>query len=498
MTKTISLIVDTNLFFECKFLKEIQWNELGYDEIKLLITQPVQNEIDKHKKTRTGRTYKKALKYSTLFRDMVINKKQEVIQDSQPRVTLDFARGIYPDESHKNHLDYSKNDDAIVGCLSELLKRNPQECFALLTHDTGPMLTAENLKLGCIPIPDSWLLPEQQNSDTKEINRLKGEIKHLQSQEPDIEIVLYDTAGEPIKRLDFKRVIYTALDEGQIDSLIEKIRKKYPEDTDFGSEKTTPKPSSFSPFSFMQGACRWEFIETSSEQKEEYQLAYEKWLEDCRKLLSSLHTTLNHQDYPCFVLTASNKGNRPAIDTLIEFNIDGNIEFFDRQLMTNSPPTLPTLPKAPKGKWKSHKLSRGIEDMIRGIGLTGSRDLTNNMMQNHASLLRNFTPPKRDPNGFYWKGDKPDLPLKHTSLTCDQWRHSSKDQIFKFGLNATKEEEDIKGLFSCKIHAENLTAPAEEKLPIKITSTSVSCEDKAIQLVERFTADKVFLKDILK
>lgn len=95
LTKTISLVVDTNLFFEGKVLKEIAWNELGHDEVELLITQPVQNEIDKHKKNPAGRTYKRALKYSSLLRDMVINKRLETIKDSAPRITLDCARGVY-------------------------------------------------------------------------------------------------------------------------------------------------------------------------------------------------------------------------------------------------------------------------------------------------------------------------------------------------------------------------------------------------------------------
>jgi hypothetical protein len=47
-------------------------------------------------------------------------------------------------------------------------------------------------------------------------------------------------------------------------------------------------------------------------------------------------------------------------------------------------------------------------------------------------------------------------------------------------------------VFTCKIHAENLTDPAKARLPIKITTATVSCEDKAKQLVEDFTANTPF------
>lgn len=499
MTKAISLVVDTNLFFECRVLEEIPWHELGYDEIELLITQPVQNEIDKHKKNPSGRTYKRALKYSSLFRDMAINKEKKVIKSSAPYVTLDFARGINPDKSYKESLDYSKNDDAIVGCLSELAKNNTVRQHALLTHDTGPMLTAQNLGLNDIPIPDLWLLPAQQDGHTKELNKLKNEIKRLQLQEPKIEVDFYDAAQQKIERLNCERIIYTELEEEKIDGLLEKIREKYPEEQDFGSPETTPKPLSQR---LLVGVSQWEFTAATPSAIEKYCEAYEQWLDKCRKVLSTLHETLNQQETPCFLLTASNTGTRPAASALIEFNMEGNLQFFKepdeseedkpecRRPMTCSSSVFPDAPMAPKGSWKAHTLSRSVRDIARIMNRFGDnyglmRATTPNSI---ISLHRDFAPPRRDPNGFYWKGDRPDLPLTRTSLTCEQWRHSSDDQGFKFCLDSSEEEQEISGLFSCKIHAENLADPTEARLPIKITTVIISCEDKAEQLVATFTS----------
>ena len=96
--------------------------------------------------------------------------------------------------------------------------------------------------------------------------------------------------------------------------------------------------------------------------------------------------------------------------------IDGNIEFFDgpeenedgdtktsicRQLMTSSPPDFSQPPKAPKGEWKSHKLSRGIEDMLGNGALGHTHDLMRSMEPScDVFIHRDLTPPKRDPNGF--------------------------------------------------------------------------------------------------
>jgi hypothetical protein len=54
------LVADTNLFFECKSLDQLPWSELGADPIVILLTKPVPDEIDKHKKGG-GRTRERAI-----------------------------------------------------------------------------------------------------------------------------------------------------------------------------------------------------------------------------------------------------------------------------------------------------------------------------------------------------------------------------------------------------------------------------------------------------
>ena len=40
-SREVHLVADTNLFFECKALEELRWDELGYDPIVILLTKPV-------------------------------------------------------------------------------------------------------------------------------------------------------------------------------------------------------------------------------------------------------------------------------------------------------------------------------------------------------------------------------------------------------------------------------------------------------------------------
>ena len=94
------------------------WVELGYDPIDIVLTKPVLDEIDKHKKA-AGRTRARALEIFGLVRSMLKSSAQEVeIQASSPRVLLRRMPNVKPDPSFEGDLDYTKTDEKLVGIVS--------------------------------------------------------------------------------------------------------------------------------------------------------------------------------------------------------------------------------------------------------------------------------------------------------------------------------------------------------------------------------------------
>src|SRR5882762_2938177 len=73
----LHLVADTNLFFEFKPLGQLPWGELGGDPVVILLTKPVLDEIDRHKKG-TGRTRDRALDIFNRFRTMLTSGVAEV------------------------------------------------------------------------------------------------------------------------------------------------------------------------------------------------------------------------------------------------------------------------------------------------------------------------------------------------------------------------------------------------------------------------------------
>ena len=106
---------DSNLFLQCKSIKELPWHEISDGEdITIIISRPLQEEIDRLKHDGNKRRAKRARKANSFLRDIILSEEQElVIRESTPSVTMSF---VFP-ESKTNmddRLDLSKPDDRII------------------------------------------------------------------------------------------------------------------------------------------------------------------------------------------------------------------------------------------------------------------------------------------------------------------------------------------------------------------------------------------------
>lgn len=107
--KTITyLIPDANLFIQCRPLGELNralWKDR--DEVQLVVTRPVQREIDSQKSSGKGRVNTRARKTASLFRDIVVGDDQLlVIRERKPRMTLRIRPEFQPDPALSDELDY--------------------------------------------------------------------------------------------------------------------------------------------------------------------------------------------------------------------------------------------------------------------------------------------------------------------------------------------------------------------------------------------------------
>lgn len=342
MTETlageVALVVDTNLFLECKALIDIPWHALGFAIVELIVSRPVQQELDALRKNERGRTFKKALAANKLIRKLVTSGQTTwVIREAEPRVTLSImpASRIQPDLNVA--LDPTVNDDAIILRMLQYKLENGAADVRLVTHDTGPMATAMSLGIPFIPIPDSWLISAQDDEATNETKKLKAELQRLRSQEPLFAIKVRDQDENEISRLTAEVGTYDPLTTLEVQSLMDEIELQFPLATEFGTEATTPKPQQFPAFVGYWGVTVKEFKPASDSDIRIYQEElYPEWISACREQLKNLHSRLDtNVEWPKIDFVISNKGTRPATRSLVKFVAEGNIEIFPRKEPSN-------------------------------------------------------------------------------------------------------------------------------------------------------------------
>lgn len=315
----VHLVADTNLFFECKALEELPWGDLGYDPIVILLTKPVLDEIDKHKKAN-GRTRKRALEIFQRVRSMLTTSTTElVIREASPKVILRRIPNVTPDETHSGALDYTKNDDRLIGILATLSQKASDHKVMLFTDDTGPASTADGLGLPFAMIDEAWRRPAEESTEGKRIRELEKDLATYRSQEPKISIgrcVPADDAGV----VTVKRRTAQPLSDPEIEEILDALRLKHPMKMDF-TPPLNPQPTEAGD----KVGYTIHFEPPSDEDIRSYQdAAYPHWIDNCRAILSELHVGRDEIEAPIILQwSMSNDGTRPASQVRVQFEAQG-------------------------------------------------------------------------------------------------------------------------------------------------------------------------------
>ncbi|MEG6507619.1 PIN domain-containing protein [Methyloligella sp. 2.7D] len=480
MAKIAHLFVDTNVLVQCRPFDQLDWSEWNnFDEVHLIVSRPVHSEID-HQKSRGGdRLAKRARKASTLLREILLSDETyKIVRDAKPCVKL-FLDTTLPTDALNDRLDYSRNDDRLVGTVHAFDQIEPQADVRLLTHDTGPMATAKMVGIQFAVVPDHWLLPPEPNQADKRIKKLEAEVSSLREAKPNFLIEYIDDQGQAVERINFDLPRYEPLRADEVAELVERLKRNCPITSDFGkrdrSERISQSPSTFGLTEVFKPA--------SDDEIEAYENQYETWLQKCELFFRHLHFKLQERDsVPHFNFVAKNTGTRPAQDALITITATGKLEvmpppYHDREADLGDGDAgtpqeelrLPDPPKAPKGTWRVPELDL-IQFAFKEPKMPRIRDLGR--------------PLSRDPNAFYYKPKRPSDPVRSFELECKQWRHGIAPEFFEGELHIDFRERETEGSLECCIHAENLSNPIRKVIPVRIRLQSASTLDIAQTLVD--------------
>ena len=494
------LFVDTNLFLQCRPLEELDWARwAAFQEIRLIVSNPVLREIDYHKNKGGGRAGKRARATTTILRQ-ILSDGDVIVRPSDPLVVLCVEPQQQYSKDLEGQLNYEERDDQLIGTARAFAQRN-QECdVRLLTHDTTPMFTARGVGLRADLISDEWLLPPESTQVEKELASLKAENARLKKAEPSISIRCVDQTGSQVEQYKHTYKFFDPLTDEQIRELMQRLRGYFPLATSFGPTEPRERLASRS---MTLGLSIRDILDkkdvftpaTVDEIAKYREKAYPQWMEQCEQVLRRLHLILE-KEAPLleFCFHAKNDGTRPATDCLVTVETRGGFQVMpppykeddDDDIGEPEPTKLSLPPHPPTGVWRTIEAHRNLGDISRRF---------HQIVERSSSLDRIWNPPivtpapfelprPRDPNKFYYKPDRPSMPLGSFSLECVNWRHGNEEEDFIVEIHVEPDQHEVKGALLCRIQAGNLSKSVCKTIPVQVTFSRISAFESAQNMVE--------------
>lgn len=461
------LVVDTNLFHEFRPIMDLPWEELGEaDEIVLVVTEPVQTELDEQKKSPRARIKRRAIEWTKKFRQLILADQTDIVlREAKPHVVVRLD-GTRPDTQQADVLDLTVPDDCIVAIALALRSRFPDDKIAVFSDDLRPLRKARQVSIDAIEIPEDWQREPEQSEEDKARAQLEQQVALLRRQEPTL--ILSTSSQTPIEHV---LPIYQALSDEQLDELMDILRQYNPIETDFEKSKRSSSLYNLPGPSF--GVTRREFHSATSEEIALYrEEEYPNWIEACRERLMEAHKMLGTAECGLgLAIELTNQGTRPALDLQIAFETHGAVQIMpggddeeSRFMELFVPPfSLPKAPVAPQGEWKTYNPFDFAADR-RSLGY---RDLISPPVpRTFETVLREQ---QRDPNYFYYR-DKPEVPVPGYSLTCAQFRHDDKAEHFEVLIRPSGDLKTLdarNAVVEVTCNASNLTSKVQLKIPLR-------------------------------
>ena len=498
-TSTVYYFVDSNLFFQCQPLEQIDWAPWdGFEEVRLIVSNPVLREIDYRKSRGNGRVGSRARAASAMFRKM-LKEGHRVAQPGNPRVILVVEPQHTYSPELDNRLDYRERDDQLVGTALKYSDDHHARDVRLLTHDTTPLYTAHGLSLTADQIPDSWLIPPETTPGEKEMASLKAENSRLRKKEPCFSIRCMGPSNSEIECYEASHTSFQPLTDQHVLELMHELKSRFPLETDFGSPEPAERALRQTALNAFLGTKDVFSPATDKEISEYRDKAYPQWLSACEETLRNHHRTLQDQVPKLeFSFLAENVGTRPATDALVTIEDRGGFRILppsachdegedDEDISGNAEASvLKPPPVAPSGEWQQlvgghHPgIGRSLNSLARSIqamqGLTDVPGTALDFPSLHVPLVQ---PPSHDSNAFYYKPNRPVLPKPSFSLECDQWRHGDGEEPFDGEIFMPTDQRQIKGALLFRIQAANSSMSASKLVPVRIDITRKSAFSSA-------------------
>jgi len=346
------IFFDTMIFLHYKSIEELPLDDiLGASPHTILMPRITLRELEKHKNAHnSSRVRERARK---ILKEIERWIKGEAVR---PGVSMEFLPRVPAVDYQKLGLDPDWNDDLLIASVLQYQADYPDGVsVVLVTQDPGARMTASQLGLRVLELPEEYKLPAEPDPLEAENRELHRRILELQNAFPRLAVSF---VGQEAPEQYARFVLPASTDsvDGEVALKVEEIKAEFPKQRIY---QAVPQNRKSTPTSQIQAQLAiapapQEEYERYNREVDEYLKSYERYMRDTWEL--------KRRTIP-FKIEIRNTGTSPAkgVDVLLRFP-----EGF-RLFSEEDHEDLPRIPEEPKPPKKPRTMLQIMTESISSI-----------------------------------------------------------------------------------------------------------------------------------
>lgn len=162
------IVLDTNIYLHYKFFEDIPWKEeLGCDDVVLLIPSLVVEEVDRKKDNERGKIQKRAKTVSRRFGELLIDGKRG-------NYPVRYLECPFATEEERRQFNLDRNDNLVLFSVLKSGIETNEVC--VVSSDNTMLIRAKQMGFRICRLDERYKLPSDLTEDEKTIRELKAEL----------------------------------------------------------------------------------------------------------------------------------------------------------------------------------------------------------------------------------------------------------------------------------------------------------------------------------
>jgi hypothetical protein len=348
----MKVFFDTMIYLHYRSIDELDLVAvLGPPPHTILVPRITLRELDKHKNTHSSSRLRERAR-KTLKKI----ERWAAGEEIRPGVFMDFLAAMPTVDYQRLGLNPEWNDDVLIASVLQYQTDHPDDTsVTLVTQDSGPRMTASQLGVQVVELPDDCKLPAEVDPLEAENRELLRTISTLQNALPKL-IVSFAGSDEPEHHASFVLPAPPDSMENEIARKIEELKAKLSKH--HPPQATPPNPKS--PGSLLQAQLAGlsymdpipsEEYERYNQGTDDYLKSYEHYMRETWEVQAATRRSIR------FEIEIRNTGTSPAKDVDVMLHFPDGFRLFSEE-------DLPSMPKEPRPPRKPRSRMQMMTDSI--------------------------------------------------------------------------------------------------------------------------------------